>query len=58
MEVETKSKNINFSYDLVSNLIYQPPDLNKDVSLDVMRKHYYQDLLAASCIFSFFYTYF
>ena len=53
MEVENISKSMVFNYDLISNLIYQTNpnenEGNKNISVDILRKHYYDDILAAAC---------
>lgn len=53
MEVEYNSQSITWDYDLFSTLSFpsQEADLKDKLNLDVMRKHYYEDILAATCLF-------
>ena len=56
MELENSFRNNIYDYDLFStlNAPLKENDLNNPINLDVMRKHYYQDILAAACLIYFF----
>jgi len=53
MELESKSPKMNFDYNLVSTMLYEPAfnESNNKINLDVMRKHFYQEILASACLF-------
>ena len=53
MEFESKFPQLKFNYNLMGTLLYEP-SINENacqINLDVMRKHYYQEILAAACLF-------
>lgn len=53
MEFENLATNADFHFDFVTNLINEPTDIpassQNELSVEGLRKHFYLDILAASC---------